>query len=356
MLYNITLLKSHLAKTPIYREKKAEIMDFFHMKNIFDNLDVDKVYMNDKHPPMFIDSESLSKICLLASAKFSLPFKYKEFYESNKAMIVIPKGLEDTKIYNVKKFEDVIVALDEHSKTSTYGIQEQKKDEEKNAKKKVKVEKLEKVLEANRQVKREAFNRATNLNRDLVSPSIVSIDFEFKILKNGYEITELGIAKNKDGVITTEHYLVEEFYQNKRNRALQERFEFGDTKKVSVNELKSIIENSLKDTKYVLFHEQREDFEILKTLGIDIEHTKNFDVLDTQLAYKRYFREQGSNPDGAKLKDLLVAFKVKHDNLHNAGNDAHYTLQLLQKMSAIHKLTLANKVQNSDKKRNTYKP
>lgn len=349
MLYNITLLKAHLARTPLYKENKSEIMEFFHMKNIFENLGVKHVYLNDKHPPLFIDGESLSKICLLADSKFGLPFKYKEFYEGNKTLISIPKGEDGTKVYSVSKFEDVVAAINEHSETSTYGIQENIKEQAKEAKKKVKVAALEDKLEAQRQVKREEFHRATNLNRDFVNDKIVSIDFEFKILKNGgYEVTELGIATGENGVIKTEHYLIKEFYENKRNRALQEKFDFGKTELISVNEIKGIIEKSLQGAKYVLFHEQREDFEILKSLKLDIEHTKNFDVVDTQLCYKRYFRAPGTNPDGAKLKDLLTEFKVKCENLHNAGNDANYTLQLVQKMSLIHKFTQENKKQNGN--------
>lgn len=138
MLYNITLLKAHLARTPLYKEHKSEIMEFFHMKNIFENLGVKHVYLNDKHPPLFIDDESLSKICLLADSKFGLPFKYKEFYESNKTLISIPKEEDGTKVYSVSKFEDVVAAINEHSETSTYGIQENIKEQAKEAKKKLK--------------------------------------------------------------------------------------------------------------------------------------------------------------------------------------------------------------------------
>lgn len=96
------------------------------------------------------------------------------------------------------------------------------------------------------------------------------------------------------------------------------------------------------------FTSKEKILKFFKSLKLDIEHTKNFDVVDTQLCYKRYFRAPGTNPDGAKLKDLLTEFKVKCENLHNAGNDANYTLQLVQKMSLIHKFTQENKKQNGN--------
>lgn len=349
-------MKDYLSRTPLYKEHKTDIVNFFNIINVFDNLGVKKVYMDDKKPSLFIDGESLSKICLLADAKFGLPFKYKEFHQINNKPITIFREEEGTKVYTVSKYEDVVAVIKTHSATSTYGLQKSINDTVMAAKKKIEVAILEEKIEEKRQVKREEFHRATNLNRDFVNDKIVSIDFEFKILKNGgYEVTELGIATGENGNIKTEHYLIKEFYENKRNRALQEKFDFGKTELISVNEIKGIIENSLKGAKYVLFHEQREDFEILKSLKLDIEHTKNFDVVDTQLCYKRYFRAPGTNPDGAKLKDLLTEFKVKCDNLHNAGNDANYTLQLVQKMSLIHKFTLEDKKQtsNTNKKKQT---
>ena len=99
---------------------------------------------------------------------------------------------------------------------------------------------------------------------------------------------------------------------------------------------------AIKNAKYVLFHEQREDYELMTQMGISIP--KEIQVIDTQLSYKRYFRKKGSLPNGETLEGLLNMCKIPYKNLHNAGNDAYMTLILLQKMSLIQQALSENKV------------
>lgn len=103
----------------------------------------------------------------------------------------------------------------------------------------------------------------------------------------------------------------------------------------------------MKGADYVLFHEMREDYDIMKRLGYDFENKKDIQIIDTQLCYKRYFRPKNSLPNGEKLENLLDSFKIQAKHLHNGGNDAKYTLMLLLKMSAIHKMMLDNKKESS---------
>lgn len=357
MLYKITQIEPVIARNPKFKDCKVEMIKFFNLKHIADNLDIDKVYTNENLAPLYLDKSSISKICLLASAKFGVDFNYKEFYEGKGSLPTIDESLDGTKAYSIKSFSDVEKIIQEHKQTSQYGIEETAREEQQAKAKKAKVDALEEKLEEGRQIKRAEFDKATNLNRDFVTSKVVSIDFEFKIKGNDHIVTEFGLAiSQKDGSIKNEHYLIEENYMSKFNRNLQDKFEFGKTEIVSVKDIMPIISKHVKEADYVLFHEQREDYDILKKLGWDIEKNQDKPVIDTQLCYKRYFREPGSPPDGEKLINLLKAFKVDSKHLHNSGNDAHYTLKLLQKMSEIHKYLNQNKTKNKNERKLKMKP
>lgn len=342
MLYKLTQIEPLIARNPDFKAHKVDLIRFFSAKHIFNDLHIHDVYLNDKQPAFFVNENDIKKICMLASLRFDLSIDFNYFYTGKNGLPVIESSTKDTVHHKVSNYEELEVLLEKHKNTSTYGIESQKIQQKQQANKKAKVEALEEKLEEKRQEKRAEFDKATNLNRDFVQSKIVSIDFEFKIQKDDYMVTELGLAINHKGVITNEHYLVSENYQKKYNRDLQEKFNFGETQKVSMKDLLGIIVNHVKDADFILFHEQREDYAIMKKLGWDIEHS-DAPVIDTQLCYKRYFREPGSIPDGEKLVNLLKSFKVEHNHLHNAGNDAHYTLKLLQKMSEIHKHLLNSK-------------
>lgn len=357
MLYKITQIEPVIARNPKFKDCKVEMIKFFNLRNITDNLGVDKVYTDENLAPLYLDKSTVSKICLLASAKFGIDFNYKEFYEGKGALPVIESGTSSIKEHTIKSFDDVEKVIQDHKETSKYGIEETIREEKQAKAKKAKVEALEEKLEEGRQIKRAEFDKATNLNRDFFTSKVVSIDFEFKIKGNDHIVTEFGLAiSQKDGSIKNEHYLIEENYMTKFNRTLQDKFEFGKTEIVSVKDILPIISKHVKDADYILFHEQREDYDILKKLGWDIENNKAKPVIDTQLCYKRYFREPGSPPDGEKLINLLKAFKVDSKHLHNSGNDAHYTLKLLQKMSEIHKYLNQNKNKNKDERKSKIKP
>lgn len=357
MLYKITQIEPLIARNPKFNDCKVDMIKFFNLKNIADNLGIDKVYTNENLAPLYLDKENVSKICLLASAKFKVDFSYKDFYEGKGALPTLDLGAEGTKEYFINSFADVEKVIKNHKETSKYGIEETAREEKQAKAKKAKVEALEEKLEEGRQIKRAEFDKATNLNRDFVTSKVVSIDFEFKIKGKDHIVTEFGLAiSQKDGSIKNEHYLIEENYMTKFNRNLQDKFEFGKTEIVSVKDILPIISKHVKDADYVLFHEQREDYDILKKLGWDIETNQDKPVIDTQLCYKRYFREPGSPPDGEKLVNLLKAFKVDSKHLHNSGNDAHYTLKLLQKMSEIHKYLNQNKNKSKDERKAKIKP
>lgn len=350
MLYSIYQIQSKLAQNPEYRQNKAEIMQFFHMNNIFNNLHVKNAYTSDNHPPVFLDQKDIEKICVIAQTIFNLKFDYTSFYEGKNPLATVNEKEAGIKKYIVANFEDVEKIIEEHYQTSSYGLKEQEKEKKKQERKDKEAEILAKHIEEKKQREWAEFNRATNLKRDFDTTKIVSIDFEFYLKNKVHTITEMGISISENNNVKNYHYLIDGAYQMKKNKHLQNSFHFGETKIIKLEDVKFLLEEALKNTNYVLFHEQREDFEILK--GLDVNINSNVAIIDTQLCYKRYFRERGSLPNGEPLESLLESFNVPLKDTHNAGNDAYYTLMLLKEMQQTLLHSEKNKVvQTSVKKK-----
>lgn len=350
MLYSINQIQSKLAKNPDYKDQKSDIMQFFHVNNIFNNLKVHTVYTADDLPPLFISQNDIEKICFLAQTVFGVPFNYEALYSGDKPLATVDSNEAGIKSYKVSNAEQVEAVIQEHYQTSNYGLKQQKQEEIKQERKDKEAVLLAQQIADKKKREWEKFNKASNLKRDFHHPKIVSIDFEFFIKKKdniqSYIVTELGITTTEGDKLSSEHYLIEESYQLKKNRHLQNSFHFGETKIVPLNSIANIIQQSLQGAKYVLFHEQREDFEILQSLNIEIND--NIDIIDTQLCYKHYFKEKNGLNNGKPLEDLLKICNVEFKDLHNAGNDSYYTLILLKEMQA----KLLNTIDNKD---NTHK-
>lgn len=348
MLYSLNAINNKIAHAYKSNPQKVDIIKFFTEENIINIVGINEVFMHDKHPPYFVSEKSMEKIANKIKESFDVDFPFKDFYSGKMSLL----SLEDDKSaqrFTVKSIEDFNKLKSLHSEYSTYGIEAQKQKEIQDAKKQEKVAKIEAEHEANREASRKEFDGLTNLNRDFGKSKIVSFDFEFSFNKhkNDYMVTEMGVAISDKGKETTFHYLIQENYEKKRNRSMQDKFDFGQTEVLPFTKIKAVINEHLKGADYVLFHEMREDYDIMKRLGYDFENKKDIQIIDTQLCYKRYFRPKNSLPNGEKLENLLDSFKIQAKHLHNGGNDAKYTLMLLLKMSAIHKMMLDNKKESS---------
>lgn len=343
MFYSIYQIQSKIANIPAFRNKKVEIIQFFNINNLVENVGIDTIYTSDNHPPFLLHEKELNKVYQVAKEKFSIDFNISDFYEGERSLLKLEK-FENMVSHNVTTKEDIALIAEQHTQHSTYGKKEQVKDTVRQEQKEKRMDALEVEVEARREIERQEFDRASNLLRDFINEKVVSIDFEFFIKKdNTYDVTELGITFNEQGKTQSFHFLVEEHYGKKKNKALQQRFDFGKTEIIQEKQIPKLIEMAMVNAQYVLFHEQREDYEILNQMGIKIP--KEVTVIDTQLSYKRYFRQKGSVPNGEKLESLLSMFKMPYTNLHNAGNDAYLTLMLLQKMSSIQQHLSETKVE-----------
>ncbi|OAQ98816.1 hypothetical protein LLEC1_01929 [Akanthomyces lecanii] len=101
------------------------------------------------------------------------------------------------------------------------------------------------------------------------------------------------------------------------------RFLFGDTKTITFSELKPEFEAVVGARSYILvFHGVSEDMRVLRQLGIGQQARC---ILDTTKA-SQFPLQRSSKPSSEVMLETLG---IHFDNLHAAGNDAHFVLKAL---------------------------
>ncbi|KAG0123996.1 hypothetical protein HOY82DRAFT_582005 [Tuber indicum] len=116
-------------------------------------------------------------------------------------------------------------------------------------------------------------------------------------------------------------------------------FMFGDSEFVSLTELpKRIGEcfrhfDSYGEKKGIVLvgHDVKTDVDFLMAVGYNVGNISGLEVIDTTCMWKAVMGDFQSKGLGSMLHDLSIDFR----HLHNAGNDAAYTLQALVKMAEI---------------------
>lgn len=336
MLYNIDKLPSKMAKKAKAHAQKKEIIEFFVPFNMAKNHLLTTVYATDKDPFCFVDEATLLNVSKKAQALFGEHFDLVSFYsEADGYLLKREETSVEFQKFTVHSEKDFQRIKDLHSEHSTYGQNKNKANESIRVMKKEKNEKVLSEIEDRKQKESEEFKRKASLSRVFDGKTIVSVDFEFRYIRSEsrYMITEVGFSTRlQDKSLINEHFLVLENYANKLNRSLQDKFEFGKTNYVKEDQLAALLTSRIQDADYLLFHEQREDMEIFKQLGVKV----NKEILDTQIIYSRNFKPKGEMK--ADLKTLIDFCHIKAEYLHNAGNDAKYTMDLFLKMVDIKKV------------------
>ncbi|PWW73556.1 hypothetical protein C7212DRAFT_332041 [Tuber magnatum] len=143
-------------------------------------------------------------------------------------------------------------------------------------------------------------------------------------------------------LITSHHFRVSE-HRNMRNGQFvtdaADLFMFGDSEFVSLGQLPERIAecfryygNKGEKRRIVLVgHDVKTDVDFLMAVGYDVSNIADLEVIDTTCMWKAVMGDHQSKGLGPMLYDLGVDFR----HLHNAGNDATYTLQALVKMAEI---------------------
>jgi len=159
---------------------------------------------------------------------------------------------------------------------------------------------------------------------------VLAIDFEYD-QNNNCSISECGLSFYLNGVYTHEHYIIEGNYENKRNYSLQFKFKFGESKIITMQELMSILVEKMKRTRYVVGHCLLSEHLIMSHHGLNILTLSNIIPVDTQYIFKSKFSYDLEHKL-VSLGTLLEQLSIQNDHLHNAGNDAAYTLEAFVKM------------------------
>lgn len=315
VLYSFSELKKSM-KTGLNDFIKEKIEAFTTSQRIFDEMYVKNLYTNIESPEeVYLNKKDVELILLLTETNFNINIPIEK----------IKSRLIDDKIvhYVCNSHDDYRRNLKNHKKTPE----------------------IQKILQERKEYEQSLqyfdqsyFKDVQNISLDLKGKKVVCLDFEFKqfLGKIKFEnCTEFGISILENGKITKEHYLLTETYMNKVEsfRYLQNSFLHGETKYMSVKDVKSFLENHISNADYLLFHEMSTELKILENNNVSCGKVQ---ILDTKKMQNNFEAETGQ---GKSLKYLLNYHDIESKFLHNSGNDAAYTLEVLLKMFETYNLT-----------------
>jgi hypothetical protein len=166
--------------------------------------------------------------------------------------------------------------------------------------------------------------------------TILSLDLEF-YERNTSIVTEVGFSIIKNKEIKTYHYIVEE---NKKYRNgvfvvdNMDNFSFGKSEYLSLEQIKEKLKKHLEDVGCLVGHAFENDRFFLNDLLTKKNMHLNNNILDTQKIAKMYLFEDEVFSLKRIVNNVLNVEENQELYLHNAGNDAYYTLVSLLKMSA----------------------
>lgn len=147
-----------------------------------------------------------------------------------------------------------------------------------------------------------------------------------KILEIGFVITSLA---SPEGNEETYHFIIKEnLHMVNRDYVPdnREKFSFGDSEHMSLAEATKKFSQYIWNVDVLVTHSGGHDKEYLESNGMSLEGKPMF---DTQLLGLALLTDENFlNVFG--LKRLMGDLKISYDEdiLHNAGNDAHYTMQV----------------------------
>ena len=148
-----------------------------------------------------------------------------------------------------------------------------------------------------------------------------------KLLEFGFAIFDLNL-----NTTSNTHIIISDYIHLKNGRFVADnrhKFNFGKSHYLS---LKMALEyvSAIFDTpnSCLIGHNIKSDIRFLKS---STKKKLNLPVFDTQIIYKQatlceYFHS---------LVRILDEIGISHSNLHNAGNDSHYTLEVFRKLAKL---------------------
>lgn len=339
-LYSLKRVKSYLSNKNKEIPPK-QISDFFSDVNLYDNIGIGKFYL-DKNikKNVYINEDDLEKLCLLAKFKLSGDFTIKNLEHYSVTENIVEKSA-NTSI----EFRNLLI---EHYKSPAI----------------VELIREKKELENQKKIHNQDFStNLANYDINIENKKIVAIDFEYnpKTLPNErfnfVSCSECGVSVLENNEIKHYHFFIENgSHKQGIAKHLKDKFEFGTTETVSSQELQTRLKQLLNDADYLLCHGMEIEYGFLVNNDINIPEM-NIEILDTLHMFRRL--TENTDLTAYRLKDIVRACDMDTPNLHNAGNDAAYTLLTFMRMNKepevirenIKKLAIIYKEKEAKKKK-----
>ncbi len=181
----------------------------------------------------------------------------------------------------------------------------------------------------------EAFNRPLPTN--IADKKLMALDFEFVTIGDYFEPLEMGVSIQVNGQRMSYNYS----FSNES----KDRFNYGETSNIDKTAILDIFKEHFSDCDYLVGHNLCTEISILKQLGLEEEFIENMNFIDTSYVSKNEFHFLNSDHvknETASLRTALRTFDIPYLRLHVAGNDAAYTLDVLNQM-VFYKLNFQRK-------------
>lgn len=284
--------------------KRDELKHFFSFEHIFNNKIFPHVYAKDNK--IYIDCEQILQILPVLAEVFSLHLTLDDF---KKQIVNAPDC--------VPFFADSMKAFNEQIIVVQKAISDQK-------------------------VVRKNFDRQfkTPLPISCEGLKLVSLDFEFANVKNQRsKFFEMGISTQENGCISHYHYIIGS------NVKCKSPFNFGESQIIDVSDINTILSQHLQNADYLVGHNVKSEYKLLNELDFDWSHFSSLNFLCTAylgFANFQIFRDDNTSvfDDEINLGLALKMFNIPAHSLHNSGNDAGYTLMLLNSMIELKTMSL----------------
>jgi hypothetical protein len=209
-----------------------------------------------------------------------------------------------------------------------------------------------------KQKPRHIFGNINELFTKNKDKTIMSFDIEMYEVEHT-KTTEIGFSIIKNGVQENRHFIIEENIDLRNGKYVEDNkdnFNFGESEVLPFEEAKSVLLEYMDKSDYLVGNAITEDLRrLLSDKEIDLHSRKAINTENMVSHIDNSVRKPLS------IKKLLDYFNVDYKNLHNAGNDSYYNLNVIKRTldvfdsDPIHKERLMSiefsKEQNSSKRK-----
>jgi len=164
----------------------------------------------------------------------------------------------------------------------------------------------------------------------------ICLDIEAYERNHDY-LTEFGwcIFKKNGEIIVTRHAIVEEYINYHNGRYVPDNksnFNFGKSEVKKLNNVYRDLKKDIEKVNYLVGHGINNDIRFLKKIKVDVSKFKklstansigDYGIIETMDLFSGFFL---SKP--VSLEKCLRKLEIPYEKLHNAGNDAYYTMQV----------------------------